>query len=160
MTSNGILDLDHWKLNNTKENIFKDDLLPMYWQLRNDYENGNCCNLCTARELGKWDLEFIHSMGIYYDYIYSPIGNPTKDEILKKAQLRHFWNFKQYRKYRKYFYDDKIENLREIKKLGNVDCVSMRKYGIINLHKVFYSRATYETAPRIFRILMWGGSES
>ena len=123
----GNLDLDHWKLNNTKENIFKDDLLPMYWQLRNDYENGNIVILCTARELGKWDLEFIHSMGIYYDYIYSrPIGIPTKDEIIKKAQLRHFWNFKQYRKYRKYFYDDKIENLREIRKLGNVDCINAR----------------------------------
>ena len=24
---NGILDLEHWKANNTKENIFKDDLL-------------------------------------------------------------------------------------------------------------------------------------
>ena len=123
----GNLDLDHWKLNSTKENIFKDDLLPMYWQLRNDYENGNIVILCTARELGKWDLDYIHSMGIYYDYIYSrPKDNPTKDEILKKAQLRHFWNFKQYRKYRKYFYDDKIENLREIRKLGNVDTINAR----------------------------------
>tara|TARA_Y100000592_G_scaffold23952_1_gene37381 strand:+ start:165 stop:677 length:513 start_codon:yes stop_codon:yes gene_type:complete len=123
----GNLDLDHWKENNTKENILNDDLLPMYWQLRNDYENGNIVILCTARELGKWDLEFIHKMGIYYDYIYSrPKANFTKDEILKKAQLRHFWNFKQYRKYRKYFYDDKVENLREIKTLGNVDCINAR----------------------------------
>ena len=83
--------MEHWKENSTKENIFRDELLPLYWQLRSDYENGNIVVICTARELGKYDLEFIHSMGIYYDYIYSrPKNNPTKDEILKNAQLRHF----------------------------------------------------------------------
>ena len=124
---NGILDLEHWKLNNTKENIFKDDLLPMYWQLRADYENGNIVVLCTAREIGKWDLEYIHSMGIYYDYIISrPIGNPTKDEILKKAQLRHFWNFKQFRNIEKRFYDDKLDNLNEIKELGNCEVINAK----------------------------------
>ena len=56
---NGILDLEDWKRNNTKENIFRDDLLPMYWQLRSDYERGNIIVLCTARELGKWDYEYI-----------------------------------------------------------------------------------------------------
>ena len=67
---NGILDLEHWKRNSTKENIFRDELLPLYWQLRADYENGNIVVICTSRELGKHDLEFIHSMGIYYYYIY------------------------------------------------------------------------------------------
>ena len=72
---NGKLDLDHWKANNTKENIFKDDLLPMYWQLVADYKNGDHIILCTAREMGKWDYEYLHSMGIYYDYIKSrPMG--------------------------------------------------------------------------------------
>ena len=128
-SDDGILDLEHWKENSTKENIFQDTLLPLYWQLRNDYENGNIVVICTARELGKYDLEFIHSMGIYYDYIYSrPKGNPTKDEILKNAQLRHFWNFKQFRKLGKLFYDDKIENLRQIRKLGNVDCVNAKSW--------------------------------
>ena len=127
----GNLDLDHWKANNTKENIFKDDLLPMYWQLRNDYENGNIVILCTARELGKWDLEYIHSMGIYYDYIYSrPVGNPTKDEILKKAQLRHFWNFKQFKKMPKTFADDRQENLDEIQTLGNVSLINAKEWNL------------------------------
>ncbi len=126
---NGNLDLQHWKLNNTKENIFRDDLLPMYWQLRSDYENGNIVVLCTARELGKYDYEFIHSMGIYYDYIISrPAGNITKDEILKKAQLRHFWNFKQFRKMRKQFADDRKANLKAIRELGNVDIVNAKSW--------------------------------
>ena len=125
----GTLDLEHWKRNKTKENIFQDTLLPMYWQLRADYENGNIVVICTADELNKYDLEFIHSMGIYYDYIISrPIGNVTKDEILKNAQLRHFWNFKQFRNLGKLFYDDKISNLKQIQKLGNVDCVNAKSW--------------------------------
>ena len=115
----GNLDLDHWKLNSTKENIFKDDLLPMYWQLRNDYENGNIVILCTARELGKWDLEYIHSMGIYYDKIISrPKGNTTVDHVLKARQLKFFWNLKPFQKLHKIFYDDNENNLRAIDKLG------------------------------------------
>ena len=55
---NGKLDLDHWKENNTKENIFQDELLPMFWQLVADYKNGDYIILCTAREMGKWDYEF------------------------------------------------------------------------------------------------------
>ena len=126
---NGILDLEHWKRNKTKENIFRDDLLPMYWQLRSDYENGNIVVLCTADELNKYDLEYIHSMGIYYDYIISrPAGNITKDEILKKAQLRHFWNFKQFRKMRKQFADDSKANLKAIRELGNVDIVNAKSW--------------------------------
>lgn len=128
---NGILDLEDWKRNNTKENIFKDDLLPMYWQLRSDYEQGNIIVLCTARELGKWDLEYIHSMGIYYDYIISrPKGISTKDEILKKAQLRHFWNFKQFKKMQKTFADDRQENLDEIQTLGNVSLINAREWNL------------------------------
>lgn len=124
---NGKLDLANWKANNTKENIFKDDLLPMYWQLRQDYENGNIVIICTARELGKYDLEYIHSMGIYYDYIYSrPKDNITRDDILKAKQLRHFWNFKQFAKLKKYFYDDRTANLTAIRKYGNVETVNAR----------------------------------
>lgn len=128
---NGELDLANWIENNTKENIFKDDLLPMYWQLRSDYEQGNIIVLCTARELGKWDYEYIHQMGIYYDYIISrPKGISTKDEILKKAQLRHFWNFKQFKKMSKTFADDRQENLDEIQTLGNVSLINAKEWNL------------------------------
>tara|TARA_R100001460_G_scaffold101856_1_gene145998 strand:- start:589 stop:1104 length:516 start_codon:yes stop_codon:yes gene_type:complete len=124
---NGDLDLEHWKANCTKDQIMRDDLLPMYWQLRADYENGNIVVICTARELSEWDYEYLSFMGIYYDYIYSrPKENMTKDDILKKAQLRHFWNFKQYSKFRKLFADDRIDNLNAIRELGNVDCINAK----------------------------------
>ena len=67
---NGEIDLDKWRETNTKEYIFQDTLLPMYWQLVNDYKNGDIIVICTARELNKWDYRFIHSMGIYYDILF------------------------------------------------------------------------------------------
>ena len=131
LLENGSLDLEHWKQNSTKENIFKDDLLPMYAQLVRDYKQGEIVVICTARELGKWDLEYIHSMGIYYDYIVSrPKGISTKDEILKKAQLRHFWNFKQFKKMPKTFADDRQENLDEIQTLGNVSLINAKEWNL------------------------------
>ena len=50
---NGEIDLDKWRENNTRDYIFKDELLPMYWQLVNDYKNGDIVVICTARELNK-----------------------------------------------------------------------------------------------------------
>ena len=116
---NGSLDLIHWKQNSTKEQIFKDNLLPLYWQLVSDYKSGNYVVLCTARELGKYDYEYIHSMGIYYDKIISrPKNNITVDHILKARQLRYFWQLKPFRKIHKTFYDDNENNLNAINKLG------------------------------------------
>ena len=129
LKDNGSLDLEHWKDNNTKENIFSDSLLPLYWQLRSDYINGDIVILCTARELTKWDWEFIHSMGIYYDYVISrPKGKNTPDHLLKKSQLRYLFNLKQYRNLHKSFYDDNENNLTAIKSLGRVDIINAEKW--------------------------------
>jgi len=116
---NGSLDLDHWKQNCTRDQIFKDDLLPLYWQLVSDYKQGNYIVICTAREMTEIDLEFIHSMGIYYDKIISrPKGNTTVDHVLKKSQLRYFWNLKPFKNISKSFYDDNENNLKAINSLG------------------------------------------
>ena len=118
---NGKLDLDHWKRNNTKENIFKDDLLPMYWQLVHDYKAGNIIILCTARELNKYDYEYIHSMGIYYDYITCrKVGENTADWKLKKRLLNPFFNLKPFQKLEKWFFDDNVSNLLAIESMGAI----------------------------------------
>jgi len=132
---NGSLDLNHWIENNTKENIFKDDLLPLYWQLVNDYKNGDIIILCTARNLGKWDWEYIHSMGIYYDYVKCRgIGENTADWKLKKRLLNPFFNLKPFRALEKYFYDDNQLNLGAIADMGAtvIDAEKWNKNIILN----------------------------
>ena len=125
---NGNIDLDDWKAKSTKDLIFQDSLLPLYCQLQEDYKNGDMVIHCTARYLGKWDYEYIHSHNIYYDRIISrPKGNDTSDSILKKSQLRYLFNLPQYRDILKVFYDDNPSNLSAIGSLG-ATVVDARKY--------------------------------
>lgn len=120
---NGVLDLEHWKANNTKENIFADSLLPLYWQLVHDYKMGDIIILCTARELNKHDWEYIHSMGIYYDYVKSrPVGETMTDWKLKRNLLNPFFNLKPFQKLQKYFYDDNESNLAQLSDMGAITC--------------------------------------
>lgn len=116
---NGNIDLSDWKAKCTKDLIFQDSLMPLYCQLQKDYKNGDMVIICTARELGHWDYEYIHTHNIYYDRIISrPIGNTTTDSVLKKAQLKYLFNLPQYRKCEKIFYDDNPSNLSAISSLG------------------------------------------
>ena len=65
---NGKLDLDHWKRNNTKENIFKDDLLPMYWQL---VPIIRMATILFYAQLEKWENGI---MNIYTQWVFITIG--------------------------------------------------------------------------------------
>ena len=126
----GNIDLANWKANSTKDLIFQDSLLPLYCQLQKDYKNGDMVIICTARELGEWDWEFIHFNNIYYDRIISrPIGNTTTDSLLKKNQLQYLFNLPQYRNYEKIFYDDNPSNLSAIGSLG-ATVINAKRYAI------------------------------
>ena len=75
--------------------------------------------LCTAREMNKYDYEFIHFHNIYYDRIISrPKNNNTPDHILKASQCRYLFNLPQYRDLEKFFIDDNERNLSALKELG------------------------------------------
>ena len=123
----GNIDLANWKANSTRDLINQDGLMDLYPQLQKDYKNGNMVILCTARELGKWDLEFIHFYNIYYDRIISrPVGNREKDYKLKKNQLRYLFTLPQYKDKEKIFYDDNSDNLWYVGTLGKIELVNPR----------------------------------
>jgi len=123
----GNIDLENWKEKSTKDYIFQDSLLPLYAKLQQVYKNGDMVILCTARELGKWDYEFIYFHNIYFDKIISrPIGNTTKDHILKKAQCRYLFNLPCYKNKEKIFYDDNSNNLWYVGTLGDIKLVNPR----------------------------------
>ena len=74
--------------NKTKDKIFSDILLPDFARLQEDYRNGNIVVIITA---DKYDMEFIHSHNIYYDYIYSRPKNCTLDDWqYRLTKIRHF----------------------------------------------------------------------
>ena len=116
---NGQIDLNGWKEKSTKEFIFQDSLLPLYAKLQQVYKNGDMVILCTARELSKWDWEYIHMHNIYYDRVISrPKGNITTDWKLKETQLRYLFQLPQYKHKQKIFYDDNGNNLMALAGLG------------------------------------------
>ena len=125
----GNIDLANWIENSTKDLINQDLLMPLYAQLVADYKNGNMVILCTARNLGVYDWEYIHAMGIYYDRVISrPKYNMTRDCILKQSQLRYLFNLPQYKDNKKIFYDDNQSNLDLVGELGNVELVNPKGY--------------------------------
>ena len=125
----GNIDLANWKAKSTKDFIFQDSLMPLYAQLQEDYKNGNMVILCTARELGKWDLEYIHMHNIYYDRVISrPKGSMEIDYKLKKNQLRYLFTLPQYKEKEKIFYDDNSNNLWAVGTLGNINLVNAKQY--------------------------------
>ena len=113
------LDLEYWFANNTRENIFKDKLLPLYWHIRDRYYKGDYIVLCTARTITQDDLDYFAEMGIPF---HSIISRPKKchlaDEIFKYNYLKRFCNLIWTRNRKKYLYDDKMKNLSSALRLG------------------------------------------
>jgi len=124
----GNIDLANWKAKSTKDFIFQDSLLPLYSQLIEDYKFGDMVILCTARNLGVWDWEYIYSHNIYFDRVISrPNENMMKDAELKQNQLRYLFSLPCYKDKRKIFYDDNENNLKAIAELG-ATVVDAKKY--------------------------------
>lgn len=119
--SQGFINLELWKEKSTKDYIFQDSLLPLYAKLQQVYKNGDMVILCTARELNKWDWEYIHFHNIYYDRVISrPVGVTTQDDELKKTQCQYLFNLPCYKESEKWFFDDNWSNLYALADLGAV----------------------------------------
>ena len=117
--ADGSINLEEWFKNCTKEKIKKDTLLPLYNKLVEQYKEGNTIILCTARNMGKYDYEYLYENNIWHDKIISrPNDCTTKDYILKAQQLKYLFNLKQYTKIQKEFYDDNTDNLKALSDLG------------------------------------------
>jgi len=117
----GSINLDHWVENCTKEKIFQDQLMPLYEYARRLSEKGFYCCGCTARALTKHDWEFFFMCNldkIFKNIYFRPTGCETKDSELKAKQLRHFFNFKQFKDREKVFIDDNKDNRIALQKMG------------------------------------------
>jgi hypothetical protein len=65
----GTLSISTWRENNTPELIAQDKLLPLAKQMRTAYNRGDFVSICTAREIGQGDYDFLKANNLPYNAI-------------------------------------------------------------------------------------------
>ena len=67
----GTLSISNWRENNTPELIAQDKLLPLAKQMRTAYNRGDYVIICTAREIGAADYDFLRLHDLKFNAIVS-----------------------------------------------------------------------------------------
>ena len=112
----GSFDLDFWKENCIKEEIFKDTFLPLINVFR-EYQKTGFTQICvTARDMTDWDFEFLKYQDMEFKMILHRKNSEELDEVLKDKRLQDF--FKDEGRIPFQAYDDKQENLDIFDKYG------------------------------------------
>ena len=134
MLPNGDIDLAAWIADNTRENCFKDGLLPTVKTLRRDYRAGCNIIICTARVLSEWDYEFFMANDIpYHVMLDRPLDCKSPDALLKEFQLRLYAHSKGISWVRfcetAMFFEDNIVTLEHMNDIGipTIDAVKWNK---------------------------------
>ena len=65
----GTLSISNWRENNTPDLIAQDKLLPLAKQMRTAYNRGDYVIICTAREIGQGDYDFLKANNLPYNAI-------------------------------------------------------------------------------------------
>ena len=115
-TDTGDFDLDHWKRNCVKEEIFKDSLLPLA-DVFYEYQKTGFTQICvTARDMTEADFEFLRFHNMNFKMILHRKNSEELDEVLKDQRLKDF--FAEEGRIPFQAYDDKNENLEIFDKYG------------------------------------------
>ena len=120
---NGDIDLPLWIADNTRDNIAKDQLLPLARLMRSNYRQGDIVIICTARVLGVWDHVFLADHGIKAHFILSrALGDNRGDAEMKRQKLLALFAdlkvpFARWTR-NATFYDDNLGVLDMAEKLG------------------------------------------
>jgi len=125
----GKVDVVGYKSLQTRENIYKDTILPLGEYMKEIY--GDChIVICTARLMTSDDYDFLKDNGLFFNEIYERGNVPPEIAALKDGEYKT----KCLRKYKKTnytFYDDSDE---VIEKFNNYPNVKMRDAKIENLN--------------------------
>ena len=122
--ADGTLDLKGYYKNRTRENIFKDKLLPLATVMREKYYSGEYhVVVCTAREIDQDDLDFLNDRNLPFHEILERNNCRKKyhwglpDPQYKTKQLKEF-------KHTEYtFYDDAKPIIELFETYPNVNMV-------------------------------------
>ena len=124
----GTLDLQGYYKQRTRQNIFKDTLLPLADVMKDKYRSGDYhVVVCTAREIDQDDLEFLEYHGLKYHEMLDRTNCRKKyhwglrDPQYKTKQLK-IYRHKTYT-----FYDDAKPTIELFSGYSNVNMIDANK---------------------------------
>ena len=129
----GTLDLAGYHKRKTRENIFKDTLLPLADEMKRMYDSGQYhVIICTAREMTKDDFDFLNYHGLKFhgifhrNHVRKPHHWHLPDPQYKTKQLKKYKNTSYT------FYDDAKPTVDLFDTYPNVDMVDANTANGVN----------------------------
>lgn len=120
----GTLNLEIYFEMKTRENVFKDSLLPLADVFKKLDRSENYIVICTARCITDIDADFLkmHNLESHLLLCRPPDGseNHIKDEILKRLKLQRIKNLRQFHNLPFIMFDDAVPVIRAIREMGIV----------------------------------------
>ena len=112
----------------TRENIFKDTLLPLAKEMKRAIARGNFVVVATARRMTKADHDFLDENGIKPNIVLSRSDNESNkpDADLKWNKLTRLFNLKQFQNSQKIMFDDNKSVLSKMRENGLVALNSIK----------------------------------
>jgi phosphoglycolate phosphatase-like HAD superfamily hydrolase len=122
-TAEGKVNLAKWIEDSTRENIFKDSLLPLAKFMKALMKANQNVWICTARNMSKDDFDFLAEKGIKAKTILCrKDGDHRADAEMKTAKLKRLFNLKQFQNAEKIMFDDNESIQKEMPKIG-INCL-------------------------------------
>ena len=112
----------------TRENIFKDTLLPLAKEMKRAIARGDFVVVATARNMTKADFDFLEENGIKPNIVLSRSDNEANkpDADLKFNKLVRLFNLKQFQNSQKIMFDDNKSVLSKMRENGLVALNSIK----------------------------------
>jgi len=120
----GTLNLAKYLELKTYDSVMRDSLLPLVRTMKGLCRKENYIIICTARQMGKADWDFLELHGITaHKVLHRPEDgseNHKKDGPLKRAKLQRIKNLAQFRDLPWFMFDDAKPVITEMRKMGIV----------------------------------------
>ena len=130
-TAEGKVNLAKWIEDSTRENIFKDSLLPLAKFMKALMKANQNVWICTARNMNDSDFDFLAHHGIKAKTILCrKNGDHRADAEMKTAKLKRLFNLKQFQNAEKIMFDDNKTIQQEMPKIG-IRCLDENAMRII-----------------------------
>lgn len=127
--ADGTVNLEHYRKHATKENIFKDKLLPLASEARRLYASGeHYIIFCTARHMHDADYMFLHRHGLKANTILSRDRASSKHYLMgdadyKTTWLRPFKTLRQFIGEQFVMFEDEKRVISAMRKIG-INCIN------------------------------------